>query len=1090
MSNHRDGLTRRLWGRLRERPASVVPASRPSPGATVLAAVLLLAALVVRLAPLGRYVTPDEPAWVYRSILFADAVAAGDWAAVPSTGHPGVTTMWLGAVSVAVRHLSNPAASASHLDWIRRMAWLAPENAEAFRHLAFYLPLARVAVAVATTLGLAVVYRISARLFDCRVGLIVLGLLAFDPFLIGHSGLLHTDALLGTASGISVLSLLVATRRDESNWWWAALSGAAGGLALATKSLAIVLPAYTIAVVGSAWMLRRITLAQAIGRLSLWAVACVGLFFAIYPAMWNSPINTLYALYAAPAYQETTALTPTFFAGQTALTHGPQFYAVALPFRLSPIVLIGLALSIGVARRHRSLRPELAWLWLFPVSHVVLLSTSPKKFDRYLLAVLVPFAVATAVAFERGISEGAPSGTPRPGGASQPPRRRLLSLAAPILLQLLLLLPFLGYPLTYFSPLFGGPWMAQSLLPVDWGEGMGAAARWLNSLPNASELTVATASVPPFASIFAGHTVPMEQASLADYVVGSAGRLLSREPAHTTHAGFLDRVSVYTNTMPLEQAAFLENLADKKIAIIADADIPLVRNYRGPSTVRSIASLPDRASVVGLLNEVGSVFDHLWLVSDASASPITADHARQTMESLGTPVAVAQVGSATISQYAVGGHPVTGTEPYAATFGGQLVLLDAHLPREPVDGPVQVVLRWLAPAATATDMTASLYLRDQNSHVWNEVGQLVVNNHTFPTSHWTPREWADNAMTVRTPEHLAPGVYSVLLTLTDAAGMQIGAWDAAGVFRGVRVRLGDVTVVRRAATATPPACPGEHLLTGGPFRICIQSLGPEAVLSGDPLSVAIAWSATERPGTDFGVRMRLIEDSGAVALEQISSLSPHPTSHWRKDDTFEAWYEIDCDPALPAGPYTLALNILGRGGQPVWDRDTELGSVEIQGRDRLFELPDDVEHLLGLTLGGAIHLRGFGLALDGSGDPVLQPGDPVTVTLYWQADGPTELSYSVFVQLVGPDGLPHGQVDRIPAAGTAPTMSWAPGQVVIDEFVVRVDDDAPGGDYVVAVGLYDADAGDRLPVSDAYGQALPGDQVVLPLGFTVGGGQP
>ena len=47
-------------------------------------------ALALRLAPVNRYVTPDEPAWVYRSIRFGQALAARDLAAIPDTGHPGV----------------------------------------------------------------------------------------------------------------------------------------------------------------------------------------------------------------------------------------------------------------------------------------------------------------------------------------------------------------------------------------------------------------------------------------------------------------------------------------------------------------------------------------------------------------------------------------------------------------------------------------------------------------------------------------------------------------------------------------------------------------------------------------------------------------------------------------------------------------------------------------------------------------------------------------------------------------------------------------------------------------------------------------
>ena len=44
-------------------------------------AAIFALALLVRLAPLNRYVTPDEPIWVQRSVAFADAVAARDWAA-------------------------------------------------------------------------------------------------------------------------------------------------------------------------------------------------------------------------------------------------------------------------------------------------------------------------------------------------------------------------------------------------------------------------------------------------------------------------------------------------------------------------------------------------------------------------------------------------------------------------------------------------------------------------------------------------------------------------------------------------------------------------------------------------------------------------------------------------------------------------------------------------------------------------------------------------------------------------------------------------------------------------------------------------
>ncbi|RLC53759.1 MAG: hypothetical protein DRI80_19820, partial [Chloroflexota bacterium] len=96
------------------------------------------------------------------------------------------------------------------------------------------------------------------------------------------------------------------------------------------------------------------------------------------------------------------------------------------------------------------------------------------------------------------------------------------------------------------------------------------------------------------------------------------------------------------------------------------------------------------------------------------------------------------------------------------------------------------------------------------------------------------------------------------------------------------------------------------------------------------------------------------------------------------------------------------------------------------------------------------------------------------------------LDYTVFVHLISPDGRPHGQVDRFPAGGAAPTTSWAPGQVIVDEIGLPVAADAPAGTYHIAVGMYDGASGGRLPVTDGSGQPLPDDQAVLPVEITVG----
>ena len=1056
-------------------------ADSPSASQRFVVALIILAAVLVRLLPLKRYVTPDEPVWVYRSLRFADALASQDWAAVPSTGHPGVTTMWLGAAGVAARRWVDPVGGAADAAWIRSTAWLSPENWQALRRLSAFLPYGRVAVALTTALGLWVTYRLVAHLFDWRIAGVTLGLLAFDPFLVGHSGLLHTDALLATYCGISVLCLLAAVRAERRSWAWSLTSGAAGGLALLTKSLAAFLPLFALVLVGTTWALRRWRLQKTIELALPWGVACSATFLALFPAMWGAPVQTLRDLFGAPRLQSTAALLPTFFAGRVALVHGPEFYAAALPLRLGPLVLVGLVLSVRAFWKRRSLRPELAWLWLFALGYTALLALSPKKYDRYLLPVLPPLALAASLGIIAAVDELAGSRATRAARYG-----RLPLVLVVVLLQLLLLAPFAAYPLTAFNPLLGGPWLAKRLLSVNWGEGMGAAARWLNDRPDADQLTVAALSVPSFAPLFSGRTVPLDQIALADYSVRPASAATERDDpvVYTAHLGLLDHAVVVANRAPSEQASFLASHATTDDVILSDAATPLLRVYEGPGSLTSLADLPTEAAVAARIAGLSPATGRIWLVSSPLAAPLTAAYARQTLAAIATPVATATVGGATISQYTIRRPLDVGGATHIAHFGEQVYLLDALLPGTPLDASVPIHLRWRVPGPTPEDLYASFQLRDAEGYLWLEVGHPLVNAVTFPTTEWAPGEWADDRLTVKRPARIPPGDYTAELTVTDANSQQLGVWDGVGQFTGVRFRLGHVDIAAPADPEGPAACELGLSLSAGPLSLCAEHVIPREVFSGDTLVVALAWSATAAPEIDYYVRWRLVNAGGSPSLEEIVDLSSYRTDRWRAGDSYEARYGLRVDPAVPPGVYALTLNVLASDGLPLWSEDQQLSEVEVLPRDRAYDLPTDISHPLDLSLGGFANLRGFDIDTAQNG---LKPGDGLGLTLYWQASGPADLDYTVFVHLVGPDGRPHGQVDRSPGAGGAPTTSWVGGQVIVDELRLTVADDAPVGEYHVAVGMYDVATGGRLTVRDASGQAPSSDQALLPVTYTVVG---
>jgi hypothetical protein len=86
--------------------------------------------------------------------------------------------------------------------------------------------------------------------------------------------------------------------------------------------------------------------------------------------------------------------------------------------------------------------------------------------------------------------------------------------------------------------------------------------------------------------------------------------------------------------------------------------------------------------------------------------------------------------------------------------------------------------------------------------------------------------------------------------------------------------------------------------------------------------------------------------------------------------------------------------------------------------------------------------------------------------------------YTVFVHLVGPDGRLRGQVDRWPVHGSYPTSQWSPGSDVSDPYEIRLDADAPAGEYRVEVGWYLLETMERLRVVDETGEPVADSYVV------------
>jgi murein DD-endopeptidase MepM/ murein hydrolase activator NlpD len=110
----------------------------------------------------------------------------------------------------------------------------------------------------------------------------------------------------------------------------------------------------------------------------------------------------------------------------------------------------------------------------------------------------------------------------------------------------------------------------------------------------------------------------------------------------------------------------------------------------------------------------------------------------------------------------------------------------------------------------------------------------------------------------------------------------------------------------------------------------------------------------------------------------------------------------------------------------------------------------------------------------------VRSGESLGLTLYWRALAKTDASYTVFVHLLDEESRLWAQRDTIPGRRSRPTSSWLPGKIVAEEYEIPVNANMPPGIYNLAVGMYEASSGRRLPVWDETG-ALLGNQIPLHL---------
>ena len=418
-------------------------------------------------------------------------------------------------------------------------------------------------------------------------------------------------------------------------------------------------------------------------------------------------------------------------------------------------------------------------------------------------------------------------------------------------------------------------------------------------------------------------------------------------------------------------------------------------------------------------------------------------------------------------------NPLTRPPPLAhlldATFGDGIHLLgyDTRTLIAPRQGTLHVTLYWQPTAPVTESYHVRLRLVGPGGHVWwKEKGRLPVNDH-YPTNAWRSGEVIPDYHEIPIETTLQPGDYrlEVGLFLPFAeTGLPVNGRQAD------RAVLGTATVTP-GWEGKPPQPTVARRDCIAPNLLLIGVDAPEQVRPGDRVILRLYWRVLG-PLPDYETLLTLWSDdqdqSIPFPLSKTSWSREYATSVWPVGDVVITQYVIP----LPAGfsGYEGIVRLDLTKASELWDSSTvtsfRVKGVPVTGQEASVNFGDQM-----LLLDYDIR------------QPELCPGDLFEIKIDWQGLADMDEDYTVFVHLLGPDGLPRGQVDVWPHDGTYPTSTWPVGEVIADTYWVPLDADAPPGAYRIEVGAYLLRTMGRLPVLNADGRLV--DDKLLIEGLTV-----
>ncbi|MGH2592931.1 MAG: hypothetical protein ACRDGG_05400, partial [Anaerolineae bacterium] len=230
-----------------------------------------------------------------------------------------------------------------------------------------------------------------------------------------------------------------------------------------------------------------------------------------------------------------------------------------------------------------------------------------------------------------------------------------------------------------------------------------------------------------------------------------------------------------------------------------------------------------------------------------------------------------------------------------------------------------------------------------------------------------------------------------------------------------------------------------------------------SIEAGDPARVTLHWRALSETRPEYHVRLRIIDAKDHVWWEDIGAhpvSGYYPTSAWEKGEAVGDYHEIDFDPALPPGAYTLQVGLFPpfrEEGLTTDDGDAWLGIGTLTA-------PQVAAPPLARTLR---HIYAGQVAVTGVESlGVTPPSNDSQVRLNWARLGEIgDREIQASLSLVDAVGQVVGSNVAEPYGGSLPIQGWPSGAL---QTVLEFHTPDRDGAYTLRLGFVD-ESGTRLP---------------------------